>query len=222
MKYYGYVRVGKNKLKQFKRYGAIFDTLRIECYFSDLSIESDRYKIYAENISGETESHHLSNVIKIIDSVKDSVLVILNLSEFSTDENATTDLYKRCWDNNVDLRILESPWLDIGFLKGYDISIDGASAMIDKMYFYERHKQDNVDEAKKVFQSYKSVTLDHNKGKKLNTKKSKQVKPLIVEKSKSFNGKLDDMSLMKELGLSRNTFYKYKKEIKQKLVEGKK
>lgn len=52
------------------------------------------------------------------------------------------------------------------------------------------------------------------KGAKLVTKKSVIAKKVIEKHSKDFNGTLSDADVMKLTGLSRNTFYKYKKELK--------
>ncbi len=52
------------------------------------------------------------------------------------------------------------------------------------------------------------------KGKKLTTKKSVAAKEQIMKHSKDFGGNLSDTDCMKLTGLSRNTFYKYKRELK--------
>ena len=51
-------------------------------------------------------------------------------------------------------------------------------------------------------------------GIKLTTKKSIEAKKIIEKRSKSFRGDLSDAEVMKLTGLSRNTYYKYKKELK--------
>ena len=51
-------------------------------------------------------------------------------------------------------------------------------------------------------------------GTKLTTKKSIVAKEIILKHSKDFNGTLTDKELMALTGLARNTFYKYKKELK--------
>jgi DNA invertase Pin-like site-specific DNA recombinase len=52
------------------------------------------------------------------------------------------------------------------------------------------------------------------KGTKLTTKKSIAAKEQIRKYSKDFEGTLADNDVMKLTGLSRNTYYKYKREIK--------
>ena len=53
------------------------------------------------------------------------------------------------------------------------------------------------------------------KGTVRETKKSKTVKPLIIKFSKDFDGALSDKECMKLIGLSNNTYYKYKRELKE-------
>ena len=53
-------------------------------------------------------------------------------------------------------------------------------------------------------------------GAKITTKKSIEVKEIIKKHSKDFGGALDDAEVIKLAGVSRNTYYKYKREIKAK------
>ena len=52
------------------------------------------------------------------------------------------------------------------------------------------------------------------KGTTLTTKKSLECKAIIQKHSKDFGGSLDDPEVMKLCGCSRNSYYKYKKELK--------
>lgn len=52
------------------------------------------------------------------------------------------------------------------------------------------------------------------KGAKLTTKKSIIAKELIQKHCKDFDGTLSDVDCMKLTGLARNTYYKYKRELK--------
>ena len=61
--------------------------------------------------------------------------------------------------------------------------------------------------------------IGQKKGIKLTTKKSIEAKKTIKEKSKDFNGSNNDIDVMKITGLSRNTYYKYKKELQESLLQ---
>ena len=56
--------------------------------------------------------------------------------------------------------------------------------------------------------------IGHIEGTKLTTKKSVAAKEIILKHSKDFNGALNDLEMMKLTGLARNTYYKYKRELK--------
>lgn len=52
-------------------------------------------------------------------------------------------------------------------------------------------------------------------GRKLTVKKSIRAKEQILRYSKDFNGSLSDMEVIKLVGVAHNTYYKYKKELKE-------
>ena len=54
-----------------------------------------------------------------------------------------------------------------------------------------------------------------SQGRKLKIKKAQPTKDLIRKYSKDFDGSLDDIEVMKLVGVARNTYYKYKKEMRE-------
>ncbi len=56
--------------------------------------------------------------------------------------------------------------------------------------------------------------IGQRQGAKLTTKKSVTAKSIILKHSQAFEGALSDGDVMKLAGISRNTFYKYKAELK--------
>lgn len=56
-----------------------------------------------------------------------------------------------------------------------------------------------------------------NRGRKLTTKKSLELKPQIKELSKSFDGTFSDKKVIEYLKMRPATYYKYKKELKFEL-----
>ena len=54
-------------------------------------------------------------------------------------------------------------------------------------------------------------------GSTIETKKAKQAKQDIMKYSKDFNGSLNDLDCMKMIGISRNSFYKYKRQLKENM-----
>lgn len=57
-------------------------------------------------------------------------------------------------------------------------------------------------------------------GTKLNVKKSAPAKEAIRKYSKNFDGVLEDTEVIKLAGISRNTYYKYKRELKTEAEQG--
>lgn len=55
--------------------------------------------------------------------------------------------------------------------------------------------------------------FDFNRGKTLETKKAKAAKETIKRHSRDFGGTLSDPECMKLAGISRNSYYKYKREL---------
>ncbi len=68
-----------------------------------------------------------------------------------------------------------------------------------------------IREAKK-----NGTSIGLTKGSSLTTKKSIDCKSIIKKHSKDFGGSLEDLEVIKLCGCSRNSYYKYKKEIKNK------
>ena len=58
------------------------------------------------------------------------------------------------------------------------------------------------------------------KGTKLVTKKSLEKKEKIASLSRDFDGFMDDEDVITEIGIARNTYYKYKKELRQEKQHG--
>ena len=52
-------------------------------------------------------------------------------------------------------------------------------------------------------------------GSKVETKKAKASKEIIRKHSKDFDGSLSDADVIKLTGLARNSYYKYKRELKE-------
>lgn len=61
--------------------------------------------------------------------------------------------------------------------------------------------------------------VGRKKGAGFATKKSKQAKQTILQHSRDFGGTLSDPECMKLTGLARNTYYKYKRELKDAGVQ---
>ena len=90
-----------------------------------------------------------------------------------------------------------------------------------RMVFEQSQKE--VDDLRpRISEGLKTAQLNNKrvgtpKGTKLITKKSLAAKEIIKKHSKDFDGTLDDADVIKLAGISRNSFYKYKREIRNSL-----
>ena len=66
----------------------------------------------------------------------------------------------------------------------------------------------------------KGKQIGLKQGTKLNVKKSAPAKEAIRKYSKDFDGVLEDAEVIKLAGISRNTYYKYKRELKEEAGQG--
>ena len=77
---------------------------------------------------------------------------------------------------------------------------------------FKRKNQRSIKRKKK-----QGVILGMRKGATFETQKSKEMKIQIEKLSRSFNGTLKDYEVISLLRLSRKTYYKYKKEMSEKI-----
>ena len=80
----------------------------------------------------------------------------------------------------------------------------------------EKEVQDLRQRTKEGMQTAKinGKQIGQQQGRKLVIKKAAGAKEKIQKYSKDFSGSLSDVEVMQLIGISRNTYYKYKREIK--------
>lgn len=217
MNYFGYIYVGFKKMAEFKKFGMTTDSFRIIDYFSATNIEQPDFEIFAEKSTNANEQTHLDFIQQLINKCQNAVLVIVNMFDFSTDETTFATIYESCWKTNVSLRILDTPWFSIDFLKKNDVSCSAALSMIYEFYKHDRYKNESIKSAQLQIRKVHLSAVSHNRGRRLTTKKEIASKSEIIQLSRDFNGHLADDEVIKEIGISRNTFYKYKREIRSEL-----
>ena len=139
---------------------------------------------------------------------------MVSMLDISSDETAVNDIYGYAWGKGIELRFLETPWVNIDFLKRENVSLQAAQAVITEMYKRNRSEKAEIANARAYVRKIRGVTQDHNKGKKLETKKSKEKKDIMILRLNIFGGPLNDKEMQKELGIDPHTYSKYKKELK--------
>ena len=138
---------------------------------------------------------------------------------FLKEQHINTETYKRALTNNISLTgtnvdyILECVNKYLLALAKEQIKIAFEQAEKEVKDLQQRTKE-GIETAR-----INGKQIGNVKGTKLITKKSVEAKKDIIKYSKDFGGTLKDIEVMKLVGLARNTYYKYKKEIMTEMEE---
>lgn len=138
---------------------------------------------------------------------------------FLKEPHINTDTYKKALDNNLQLTNTSVDFI----LEGINKYLLALAKEQIKLAFEQAQKE--VDDLRqRTKEGIETARLNGKQiggveGKKLTTKKSIKSKELIRKYSKDFDGSLTDKDTMKLIGIARNSYYKYKKELVQELQE---
>ncbi|MBE6088433.1 MAG: recombinase family protein [Clostridium beijerinckii] len=136
---------------------------------------------------------------------------------FLKEPHINTETYKKAISSNIGMTGTDVDFILEGVNK-YLLSL--AKEQI-KLAFIQSEKE-VTDLQQRTKEGIETARLNgkqigQQKGTKLTTKKSIKAKEQILKHSKDFKGSLNDVEAMKLIGLARNTYYKYKKELVQEL-----
>ncbi len=141
---------------------------------------------------------------------------------FLKEPHINTNTYKKALEGQISLLV------DSGNAAADEL-IHGMSECINKYLLALAKEQIKLafEQAEKEVQDIRQRTkegieqaklkgkqIGREKGKTFTTKKSGEMKEKILKYSKEFGGSLTDAECMDLTGLSRNTYYKYKRELK--------
>lgn len=136
---------------------------------------------------------------------------------FLKEPHINTATYKKALTNNIELTGTNVDYI----LKGVNEYLMALAKEQIKIAFDQSEKevQDLHQRTKEGIETARlnGKQIGQKKGVKLITKKSIEAKEQIKKYSKDFEGTLKDVEVMKIIGLARNTYYKYKKEIIEEL-----
>lgn len=134
-----------------------------------------------------------------------------------------TEVYRKALDNQIKLELNtgnqatdELMQTIISALNKYTLAL--AKEQIKKAFDQaEKEVQDLHQRTKEglITARLEGKQIGQIKGTNLITKKEKEAKPLIIKYSKDFDGTLSDKEVIKLVGISRNSYYTYKKELKE-------
>lgn len=133
---------------------------------------------------------------------------------FLKEHHIDTEVYRQTLNNHITLTggdidcILQgvNEYLMILAKKQIEIAFNTAEQEVD--YLHMRVKE-GIAKART-----EGKQIGRAEGSKIETKKSKDMKQKILKLSKDFDGALRDIECMQLLKIARNTFYKYKRELK--------
>ena len=133
-----------------------------------------------------------------------------------------TDIYRKALDNQIQIHLQTGDKATDSFINAIidalnKYTIELAKAQIRKAF--EQAEKEVKDLQRNTKAGIVTAKLNGKQvgqitGAKLTTKKSIKAKDVILKYSKDFNGFLDDAACMKLANVSRNSYYKYKSELK--------
>lgn len=134
---------------------------------------------------------------------------------FLKEPHINTDTYKKALENNVQLTGSNVDYI----LEGVNRYLMELAKEQIRLAF-EQSEKEVEDLHQRTREGIETARLNgkqigRKKDAKITTKKSIVAKEIIRKHSRDFNGTLDDADVMQLAGLSRNTYYKYKREMKE-------
>lgn len=163
--------------------------------------------------------------IQLLKNVKSGDTIVFDsVSRMSRNAEEGFKTYQELFDKGVNLVFLKEPHLDTAAYKKispdlFDISalakfqVFQAFEQAEKEISYMRQSTKEGVELAKA----KGKQIGRCKGAKIVTKKNVEAKKDIMRLSKDFNGTFSDMDCIRMIGVARNTYYKYKAELKNDL-----
>ena len=133
---------------------------------------------------------------------------------FLKEPHINTDTYKKALENNVQLTGSNVDYI----LEGVNRYLMELAKEQIRLAF-EQSEKEVEDLHQRTREGIETARLNgkqigRKKDAKITTKKSLAAKEIIRKHSRDFNGTLSDVEVMQLTGLSHNTYYKYKRELK--------
>ena len=221
---YGYCRISKAKQsieRQIRNIKATYpNALIIQEVFTRTRIDRKEWqKLVSKVKSGDTII--FDSVSRMSGNADDGFAAYEDLYSrgislvFLKEPHINTETYKKALQNNVQLTGSNVDYI----LEGVNKYLMALAQEQIRLAF-EQSEKEVEDLHQRTREGIETARLNgkqigQRKGAKLTTKKSVAAKEIIRKHSQDFNGTLNDMEVMQLTGLARNTYYKYKKELRQ-------
>lgn len=229
---YGYVRISRasqNIERQIRNIIALYPTATIikEVYTRTTLNRREWIKLVGKLKEGDTVvfdsvSRMSGNADEGFNAYEELYNKDISLV-FLKEPHINTETYKKALENNIQLTGSNIDFI----LEGVNQYLMALAKEQIKLAFEQSQKE--VDDLhQRTKEGIETARLNGKqiggvKGVKLTTKKSIKAKEIIEKHSITFNGTLSDEECIKLAGISRNSFYKYKRElldvIKERTIE---
>jgi len=182
-------------------------------------------------VEGRKEFNKLLKAVK-----KDDTIVFDSVSRMSRNADEGYELYESLFNKGVNLVFLKEPHINTDtYKKALDNNLQMTNTSVDfileginkyllalakeqiKLAF-EQAEKEVMDLRQRTKEGIETARLNGKQigcptGKKKVVKKAIESKEMIRKYSKDFDGSLTDKDTMKLIGIARNSYYKYKKEL---------
>lgn len=226
---YGYCRISTSKQK-------------IERQIKNILAYEPNAKIIQEVYTG-TKFQGRQELDKLLKRIRSGDTIIFDeVSRMSRNANEGIELYLQLFDNDINLIFLKEPHINTTTYKqalnsgipltntDVDDILNGVNSYLKRLatrqiqlafetaqrkvdYLHQRTSE-GIQAAKQ-----QGKRIGTQKGDTWQTKKSIAAKTQIKNHCKTYGGSLNDKECIQLTGLSRNTYYKYKREITAELKE---
>ena len=170
----------------------------------------------------------------------DDLIVFDSVSRMSRNAEDGFTLYEKLFNDGICLEFLKEPHINTEVYRqalsntvqltgtNVDFILEGVNKYLMALakeqirIAFEQSEKEVEDLHQRTKEGIETARLNgkqigQKKGATLVTKKSAAAKVGIQKYNKSFGGMLDDAETIKQIGVSRKSFYKYKKELKEEL-----
>ena len=146
---------------------------------------------------------------------------------FLKEPHINTDTFKKALENQIEVNLNTGNEATDTFINGIIEALNNYTVALAKeqikLVFAQAQKETDDLHTRTseglITARLNGKQIGQTKGAKLTTKKSIVAKEIIKKHSKDFNGTLEDSDVMKLAGVSRNSYYKYKREIREGIAD---
>lgn len=171
--------------------------------------------------SASRMSRNEEEAIKLYEDLFNKNITLVFLKE----PHINTEVYKKALENQIKINLNTGNAATDNFIQGIiealnRYTIELAKEQIKLVFAQAQKEVDDLHQRTAeglITAKMNGKQVGQPKGSKLTTKKSIAAKEIIKKHSKDFDGTLEDADVIKLAEISRNSFYKYKKEIREEM-----